>query len=321
MNHYIADSGLVWKEGVILKRLDALAKVTEDYDNKTLFIKIAGANARELSAIIFDELDRIHNSFPQLPQVQKLIPCNCSVCLTAGNEPFLYDHKKLLGYIENKRDMVVCDKSYKDVPVRPLLDGLHNPLLAQVGDGVEILFVAANPRDTQPLDLDKEVEMLREVVENGRHQDHIRVEQRWEVSYDKLQQTVLKVHPEIVHFSGHGISQGLILEKADGLSTVADAALLEGLFAPLKNEVFCIIFNACYSEAQAKVIAKHIPFVVGMNTAVSDKAALLFTKGFYRGLSNRLDVEFAFSMGINMVQSEKPEQVNIFELWKNGEKV
>ena len=77
--------------------------------------------------------------------------------------------------------------------------------------------------------------------------------------------------------------------------------------------------NACYSESQAKTIAEHIPFVIGMNTAIADEAALLFTRGFYRGLANRLDVEFAFSMGLSLVQAKRPDQVDIFVLWKQGQ--
>lgn len=321
MHHYIQDHSLVWKEGVVLKRLDTFAKVVEDYDGRCILIQIGGSRLKELLAIITDEFERLHQTYPQQLQVQKLIPCNCSLCAKPENEPYLYDYQKLMGYIENKRDKVVCDKSFKDVSIQPLLDGIQNPLLTGKSEDVQILFLAANPKDTQALDLDKEVEILREVVESGRHQERIRIDQRWEVSFDKLQQTILKLSPQIIHFSGHGMAEGLLLENESGFAEVVSADTLGSLFGPLQQEVFCVILNACYSENQAKVIGTHIPFVVGMNTAISDEAALLFTRGFYRGLANRLDIEFAFSMGLSLVQSKRPDQVGIFVLWKEGKMV
>lgn len=317
MHHYIKSPDLIWKEGVILDRLGSLAKVTEDYDQGIMQIQISGSKAKALLAILSDEFDRLHASYPQDLKVQKMIPCNCATCEAAA-APQLYDYQKLQSYLENNRLNIVCDKSFQDVSIAPLLDGIKNPLLANPKGKLQILFLAANPKNTQALDLDKEVELLREVVENGQHQNQIEVDQRWEVSYDKLQQSILKMSPEIVHFSGHGLEGGLILERSDGKHEIADAKTLAGLFAPLKKEIVCVVLNACYSETQAKEIAQHIPFVVGMNTAVSDNAAMLFTKGFYRGLANRLDVEFAYAMGINLVQSERPDQVKIFVLWKNG---
>jgi internalin A len=317
MHHYIKSPDLIWKEGVILDRLGSLAKITEDYDRGIMQIQIVGKEAKALLAILTDEFDRLHASYPQDLKVQKMIPCNCGSCKNS-EQPQLYDYQKLQKYIENNRPKIVCDQSFQDVMIAPLLDGIQNPLLNTQNGKVEILFLAANPKNTQALELDKEVELLREVIESGKHQSSIEIDQRWEVSYDKLQQSILKMSPQIVHFSGHGLEKGLILEKADGKHEIADAKTLAGLFAPLKDEIVCVILNACYSEHQAKEIAAYIPFVVGMNTAISDKAAMLFTKGFYRGLSNRLDVEFAYNMGMNLVQSERPDQLDIFAFWKDG---
>ena len=321
MHHYIDDHSLVWKEGVILKRLNTFAKIVEDYDNRCIHITIAGARLKEALAIITDEFEQLHKTYPQKLEVQKLIPCNCSLCKKPENNPYLFEYRKLVGYLDNGRDKVVCDLSFKDVSIQPLLDGIQNPLLTNDSGEVKILFLAANPKDTQALDLDKEVEILRDMIESGRHQDRIRIDQRWEVSFDKLQQTILKFSPQIIHFSGHGIEEGLLLEDEKGFANIVGSDTLDSLFGPLQKEVVCVIMNACYSEHQAKSIGKHIPFVVGMNTAIADEAALLFTRGFYRGLANRLDVEFAFSMGLSLVQSKRPDQVPVFVLWKEGRRV
>ncbi|WP_208099071.1 hypothetical protein [Nostoc sp. 106C] len=59
---------------------------------------------------------------------------------------------------------------------------------------------------------------------------------------------------------------------------------LANLFKLIANQVKCVVLNACYSEVQAKAIAKHIPFVIGMNQSIGDKAAIGFAVGFYKAL-------------------------------------
>lgn len=57
------------------------------------------------------------------------------------------------------------------------------------------------------------------------------------------------------------------------------------------------MLNGCYSAAQAKEIAKHIPYVIGMNQSINDAAAIEFAVGFYDALGNGESVEFAFESG------------------------
>jgi hypothetical protein len=37
-----------------------------------------------------------------------------------------------------------------------------------------------------------------------------------------------------------------------------------------------VVLNGCYFEAQAKAIGQHIPYVIGMNQAIGDRAAIAF---------------------------------------------
>ena len=55
---------------------------------------------------------------------------------------------------------------------------------------------------------------------------------------------------------------------------------LGSLFKLFKDRVECVVLNACYSEVQAKAIAKQIPYVIGMNKAIGDKAAIVFSDAF-----------------------------------------
>ena len=110
-------------------------------------------------------------------------------------------------------------------------------------------------------------------------------------------------NPQIVHFSGHGVGEeGLAFEDNKGQVKLVDASALAGLFELFAEQVNCVVLNACYSQMQAEAIAQHIPYVVGMNKAIGDKAAIEFTVGFYDALGADKDYVFAHKLGCSAVR-------------------
>jgi AAA-like domain len=72
----------------------------------------------------------------------------------------------------------------------------------------------------------------------------------------------------------------------------------------------CVLLNACYSEVQARAIAQHIPYVIGMNQAIGDTAAREFAVGFYDALGAGRDIEFAYRFACNSIQmADIPEDL------------
>lgn len=64
------------------------------------------------------------------------------------------------------------------------------------------------------------------------------------------------------------------------------------------------MLNGCYSQAQAQSIAQTIPYVVGMEEAIGDKAAISFSVGFYDAIGARRTIDFADKLGCNAIQLE-----------------
>lgn len=64
------------------------------------------------------------------------------------------------------------------------------------------------------------------------------------------------------------------------------------------------MLNACYSVVQAEAIAAHIPYVIGMNEAIGDRAATTFALGFYRALGAGEPPEQAFLYGRTQIMLE-----------------
>ena len=76
------------------------------------------------------------------------------------------------------------------------------------------------------------------------------------------------------------------------------------LFSVLKDNIRCVVLNACYSEQQAQAIAAHIDCVVGMSKAIGDQAAIGFAASFYQALGYGKDIKTAFELGCVQVDLE-----------------
>ncbi|MFX0199354.1 MAG: CHAT domain-containing protein [Candidatus Hodarchaeota archaeon] len=163
---------------------------------------------------------------------------------------------------------------------------------------ITILFIAANPRGTNPLRLDEEIRSIDEALLQAKFRDKFDLEQQWAVRVKDLSGHLLRYEPDIVHFSGHGsMTSEIILEDVSGESHPVSGRALSELFRVLKANIRCVVLNACYSEPQAKAIAQHIDCVIGMSKAIGDSAAINFARSFYRALAFGKDVKTAFDLG------------------------
>ncbi len=170
---------------------------------------------------------------------------------------------------------------------------------------IKILFLAANPTDTSHLRLDEEIRSIDEALLKSEFRGRFNIEQHWAVRVKDLQSCLLRHRPDIVHFSGHGsrFSQ-IVLENTIGESHAISVRAIEQLFTILKDNVRCVILNACYSEEQAVAIANHIDCVIGMSKAIGDKAAISFSTAFYQALGYGRDIKTAFDLGCLQIDLE-----------------
>ena len=165
-----------------------------------------------------------------------------------------------------------------------------------------ILTLASSPVNQARLRLDKEVSEIKKILRLAKYGVQFSLEHQWAVRVDDLQDALLNVEPEIVHFCGHGAGvNGLALENEMGTEQIVSTEALARLFRLLSKNVRCVVLNACYSEVQAEAIHHYIDYVVGMNQAIGDEAAINFSKGFYRALGNGKTFEEAYDFGCNAI--------------------
>lgn len=187
-----------------------------------------------------------------------------------------------------------------------------------IGTSIKILFLASEPSDASRLRLGQELRDIREKLQLAKYRDRFVLEQRWSLRSTDISQAILDIAPTIVHFSGHGTDTGeLFFEDNLGKLHPVQPDALAKLFALVDKQVYCVVLNACHSKTQAEAIAEYIPFVIGMNQAIGDQAAIAFAIGFYTALGANLSIEEAYNFGITQIQLQNiPEHLTPI-LYKN----
>lgn len=162
---------------------------------------------------------------------------------------------------------------------------------------LRILFLGASPVDAQALRLDAEMRAIDHALHQGEFRDRFELRQHPAARHTDLQTALLRHRPQILHFSGHGETDGICFEDETGETRKVQGSVLARILAVFKKQIRCVVLNACYSRDQAETIAKEIDCVIGMSTAIGDRAALQFSSAFYQALAFGSSVEMAFHLG------------------------
>ncbi len=166
--------------------------------------------------------------------------------------------------------------------------------------------MTAEPVDQPYLRLGEEIRDIE--AEMRRTCSEERFSLRWSPSLSPfdIQREITTFKPDIVHFSGHGMTNGaLCFEDRLGKTYPVETKALAALFQQVRSYLKCVVLNACYSDEQAKVISQHIPYVIGMTRAISDKAAIRFAVGFYGALAAGSEYEKAYESACVQIQLER----------------
>ncbi|TAF66904.1 MAG: CHAT domain-containing protein [Cytophagales bacterium] len=185
----------------------------------------------------------------------------------------------------------------------------------------KILFLAANPTNEARLQTDKEYATIMQRLKASQERD------KFELLKPVLSMQVedlieaMNQKPEIVHFSGHGSLDGIIITNAQNEAQVMPTDAIKRLFKQHKDSTKLVVLNACYSAEQAKVISEFGIYVIGMHVEIADEAAISFAGGLYIGLGAGKSIEKAFDDAMIVISTTYPNMELVPEIWKNGEKL
>ncbi len=192
---------------------------------------------------------------------------------------------------------------------------------------IVILFLASNPKCTyiddngeikeqQKLDLDKEAREIKEAISKSLNRDSIDFQTRWATRVQDLFQAINETSPTIIHFSGHGTTNGELVfqDNADKPKKVSNEAIAE-MIAASSDDIRMLVFNNCFSSIQAETIVDKVEATIGMNTTIGDNSAIIFASQLYSAIGFGQSLDKAYAQAKAMLMLEDTKEQNTPELF------
>jgi hypothetical protein len=176
----------------------------------------------------------------------------------------------------------------------------------------KILFLASEPTDISRICLGKELREIDERIQLGDRRDQLELIPHFAARPRDLIRGLLLHKPHVLHFSGHGSpTEGIVLEDDHGQTRLVSADALADLFATIKDNLRLVVLNACYSGLQAQGITEVVDCMIGMQKAIGDKSAIVFSAAFYQALAFGRNLQESFGTGVSALKMEYPSESSI----------
>ncbi len=183
------------------------------------------------------------------------------------------------------------------------------------GKKTKVLFLSALPIDTVNLRIGDEYRNIKTRLKNSSTFELLNPE--LSLSAENL---TLAMHqkPDILHFSGHGKLDGLLVQDRYEETIKIPPSALKRLFKRYKDTLDMIILNACYSADQAKALSELDIYCIGMSNAIEGDAAISFSAGLYSNMAGGAGFEDSFFNALFILETEHPGQAELPQLWYQG---
>jgi hypothetical protein len=165
-----------------------------------------------------------------------------------------------------------------------------------------ILFLGAGQSDEVQLRLTKEANAIGRHLRSVKFHEKFRLEPQFDVQARQIPELIMRIHPRVIHFSGHCSSDGKLqfLDEM-GRSQAIEPTVLARTLELHKYTVKCVVLNACYASVLAEALVKSIDVVVGMSDEIGDEDAIAFSSAFYEAIGYGKNVFDSFEIAKNAI--------------------
>lgn len=166
-----------------------------------------------------------------------------------------------------------------------------------VPERITVLILTAEPDGETRLRIDRELREIQQQVRSSELRDSIVFEYRHAARFGDLIQHLNETEPDIIHFSGHGSSNGLAFHADDDSTKELTNEQLDQLLGVAPKPLKLVVFNSCNSAEQARVAVRHAAAAIGTQASIGDEVARVFAGQLYNSLG------FGRSLGLALRQS------------------
>lgn len=164
---------------------------------------------------------------------------------------------------------------------------------------MKVLFFAANADSSRLLAISQEHDAIAVSI-----RDRFQLVARLSGRLSDLHQVLLDERPDVVHFACHGSALAeLLLMQDSGEAAPVPAAVLSETLRVLKGNLLLVVFNACFSSAQAAAVRNSVGLAIGMTRPIDDGGAIEFAAALYRALASGRPVQDAFDLAAAAVKA------------------
>ncbi len=188
----------------------------------------------------------------------------------------------------------------KQTPLIRYLELAHPAKPLMIKPPLRILGMVASPRDLHKLDVELEKRQMAEAIQHLQEKGQVTLTWLASPTWRDLDNAMCGGPWHVFHFIGHGDfdvkeQEGLIaLADEQGMSNLLSATQLGRLLADHAS-MRLVVLNSCegarasdsdlFSSTGAVLTRRGIPAVVSMQAAITDRAALEFSRRFYEMLA------------------------------------
>lgn len=174
-------------------------------------------------------------------------------------------------------------------------------------DILRILLVSADPLPWESPPLETE---FSRITDRLRHRRNVHVHQRTWLTINDLHAALLDVSPHILHFSGHGTADYLLLQSdrgGDSPTRVSSSMLVRTLRASA-SELRLVVLNSDDSLPIVMdiVAASGADWAIGMQGPILDDDAINFSSALYDALAAGRSLRSAFERARARLMSDNP---------------
>jgi hypothetical protein len=158
-----------------------------------------------------------------------------------------------------------------------------------------ILLVSAGSANPSSNLLDEEMRQIEQGLWRSTNRNQFDLRKITAATTEDLRRAMLDFQPNIIHFCGEGRGEeGLLFWSSNGSSNPVNVSALAKFFNLFREYgLECVFLSACYSEPQARAIARHIDFVIGIRDRMEHRA-ISFATAFYDSVGAGKPFPFSF---------------------------
>ena len=161
---------------------------------------------------------------------------------------------------------------------------------------LNMLVIYSDPDDGEGknLRLDREDRLIGKLAR--RYSDRVAIERLHASQIKDIHEVILDSEYDYIHFSGHGNSHGIYLDRdgAESRGELVSIDRIRNLLSITSRSPILVVLLSCYSSDLLPALGEIAPFVISGIGSIDDEACIQFTGSFYERLFAGYSISKAF---------------------------